>query len=145
MQSFCNGDDLFAHPCPALNGTSRPPHGDAWQGGVSRRIKPKRLFKSFFPVDTLHPPVDLQRGGIIKWNINMVLVTSAVLFAFIYKKAIDGSNKYVVPSRANKYHYPACRWARIFRAKNLAIFHSAKDALGAGYVPCKVCKPPGRD
>jgi len=77
--------------------------------------------------------------------INMVLVTSAVLFAFLYRKAVAGIGKYVVPAKSNKYHHPSCRFARKFRSENLAIFHSAKDALGAGYVPCKACKPPGRD
>jgi len=77
--------------------------------------------------------------------VNMVLVTSAVLFAFIYTKAVAGIGKYVVPARSNKYHYPSCRFARKFHSENLAIFPSAKDALGAGYVPCKVCRPPGKD
>jgi methylphosphotriester-DNA--protein-cysteine methyltransferase len=76
---------------------------------------------------------------------NLVLVSSAGLIAFIYTKAVAGHGKYVVPANSNKYHYPSCRWARKFRAENLAVFPSAKDALGAGYVPCKVCKPPGKD
>jgi methylphosphotriester-DNA--protein-cysteine methyltransferase len=28
---------------------------------------------------------------------------------------------------------------------NLVTFKSAKEAKGAGYVPCKVCKPPMKD
>lgn len=89
--------------------------------------------------------MDIHRGSILNRFVNMVLVTSAVLFAFIYTKAVAGNRKYVVPAKSNKYHYPSCRWARKFGSENLAIFHSAKDALGAGYVPCKVCKPPGKD
>ena len=77
--------------------------------------------------------------------INIVLVTSAVLFAFIYTKAVAGNGKYVVPAKSNKYHYPSCRWAKKPGSGDLTIFPSAKDALGAGYVPCKVCRPPGKD
>ena len=76
--------------------------------------------------------------------VNMVLVTSAVLFAFLYTKAVAGKVGYVVPAKSNKYHYPSCRWAQKFRSENSAVFRSAKDALGAGYLPCKVCKPPGK-
>jgi len=76
--------------------------------------------------------------------INMVFVTSAVLFALVYVKAVVGIVRYVVPARSNKYHHPSCRWAQNFSSGNLAIFRSAKDALGAGYFPCKVCKPPGK-
>lgn len=89
--------------------------------------------------------MNLQRGGMMNRLMNMVIVTSAVLFAFLYAKAVAGNGKYVVPANSNKYHYPSCRWARKFRSENLAIFHSAKDALVAGYIPCKVCKPPGKD
>jgi hypothetical protein len=104
------------------------------------------LLPGRYIASTREPPT----GGIMNRFINMVLVSSAVLFAFIYRKAVynkavAGMGKYVVPARSNKYHHPSCRWARKFRSENLAIFHSAKDALGAGYVPCKVCKPPGRD
>jgi Metal binding domain of Ada len=82
--------------------------------------------------------------------MNMVLAASAVLFAFIYKKAVHKKTvakdaRYVVPAKSNKYHYPSCRWAQKFRSENLAVYRSAKDALGEGYLPCKVCKPPGKE
>ena len=81
----------------------------------------------------------------MKRFIKIVLVTSVVLFVFIYTKAVAGNYKYVVPAKSNKYHYPSCRWAQKFSSKNLVTFNSAKDALGAGYIPCKVCKPPSKD
>jgi len=81
----------------------------------------------------------------MKGYIKIVFATSVVLFAFIYTKAVAAKSIYVVPAKSNKYHYPTCRWAQKFRSENPASFHSAKDALGAGYIPCKVCNPPIKD
>ena len=53
--------------------------------------------------------------------------------------------KYVGSKNSNKYHYPACRAAKKIKPENLVTFNSAKDAKAAGYVPCKVCKPPAQD
>lgn len=53
--------------------------------------------------------------------------------------------KYVGSSKSNKYHYPDCKWAQKIKFENLVTFKSAKEALAAGYVPCKVCKPPTKD
>ncbi len=77
--------------------------------------------------------------------IKILFATSVVLFVYIYAKAVAVSIAYVVPARSNKYHDPSCRWARKFRSENMVTLHSAKDALAAGYTPCKVCKPPIKD
>lgn len=77
--------------------------------------------------------------------IKVVFVTSVVFFVFIYTKTVAAIHTFVVPAKSNKYHYPSCRFAQTFRSENQATFHSAKDALGAGYIPCKVCKPPTKD
>lgn len=81
----------------------------------------------------------------MKRFITIALVMSVVLFVIIYTKPVAANYRYVVPAKSNKYHYPSCRWAQKFRSENMATFHSAKDALGAGYIPCKVCKPPSKD
>lgn len=78
----------------------------------------------------------------MKRYLEMVFVTSVVLFVFIYSKAVAGSTRYVVPAKSNRYHHPSCRWAQKSGSGNLASFHSAKAALAAGYIPCKVCNPP---
>jgi len=64
------------------------------------------------------------------------LVTS-VAFALDYK--------YVGSKNSNKYHYPTCRSAQKIKPGNLVTFKSAQEAKAAGYVPCKVCKPPISD
>jgi methylphosphotriester-DNA--protein-cysteine methyltransferase len=43
---------------------------------------------------------------------------------------------------SNKYHYPSCQYAQKISPKNLIKFESPEQAIKAGYVPCKVCKPP---
>ena len=50
--------------------------------------------------------------------------------------------KYVASNKAKKYHYPDCKWANRIKPENRVTFNSAKEARQAGYVPCKVCKPP---
>ena len=53
--------------------------------------------------------------------------------------------KYVGSKNSNKYHHPDCRWAKKISAKNLVTFETAQDAVKAGYVPCKACKPSTKD
>lgn len=43
---------------------------------------------------------------------------------------------------SNKYHYPDCKWAQKINPKNLIRFNSPEEAQKAGYIPCKVCRPP---
>lgn len=43
---------------------------------------------------------------------------------------------------SNKYHSPDCRWAQKIKPSNLVKFNSPEDAREAGYIPCKVCRPP---
>jgi micrococcal nuclease len=53
--------------------------------------------------------------------------------------------KYVGSKKSDKYHYPSCKWAQKIKPENLVIFTSAEEALKAGYVPCKVCRPPMKE
>jgi hypothetical protein len=59
--------------------------------------------------------------------------------------SIAADYKYVGSSKSDKYHYPSCQWAKKINPANLVTFKSAKEAKEAGYVPCKVCKPPIKD
>ena len=53
--------------------------------------------------------------------------------------------KYVGSKSSDKYHYPDCKWAKKISPKNLVTFKTAQEAVKAGYVPCKVCKPTAKD
>lgn len=56
--------------------------------------------------------------------------------------AITGDNKFVGSKNSNKYHYTWCRWAQRIKPSNIVVFESPEEAIAAGYIPCKVCKPP---
>lgn len=54
----------------------------------------------------------------------------------------SSGGKFYASKKSNKYHYPSCRWAKKIKSYNLITFNSVGEAKRAGYVPCKVCKPP---
>lgn len=41
--------------------------------------------------------------------------------------------------KSKKFHRPGCRYHACPHCQ--AVFHSREQALAAGYVPCKVCRP----
>lgn len=53
--------------------------------------------------------------------------------------------KYVGSKSSDKYHYPDCKWAKKISPQNLVTFKTVQEDMKAGYVPCKVCKPPTKD
>ena len=48
---------------------------------------------------------------------------------------------YVGASTTGKFHYESCRWAEKIRDDHRVYFESREEAIDAGYVPCKVCRP----
>lgn len=48
---------------------------------------------------------------------------------------------YVANIRTGKFHTPACRWASKIRPDDRFHFFHRDDAEGAGYNPCKMCRP----
>lgn len=64
---------------------------------------------------------------------------------FFVTTAMAAEFKYVGSKKSDKYHYPSCTWAKKISPQNLRTFKTAKEALDAGYIPCKVCKPPTKD
>ena len=59
--------------------------------------------------------------------------------------ALAADYKYVGSAKSNIYHYPTCEWALKIHPDNLLTFKSSKEALDAGYRPCRVCRPPTKD
>lgn len=49
--------------------------------------------------------------------------------------------KYVGSKNSNRFHRPDCKWAKRIKPANRVWFDTRQQALKAGYVPCKVCKP----
>ncbi len=50
--------------------------------------------------------------------------------------------RYVGSKHSNKYHFPHCPSAKKIKPSNRRMFNSVKEAVDAGYVPCKGCRPP---
>jgi methylphosphotriester-DNA--protein-cysteine methyltransferase len=74
------------------------------------------------------------------------LITIILIFASVATSILlAGDYKYVGSKTSNKFHYPWCQWAKKIKPHNLITFRSAKEAREAGYIPCKVCKPPLKD
>ena len=70
-----------------------------------------------------------------------LLSVSVLLFIAAFIMAA-GDVEFWASKKSNKYHYPECRWAKKIKPYNLIRFSSPEEAVSAGYVPCKVCKPP---
>ncbi len=51
------------------------------------------------------------------------------------------SASYVGSRRSSKFHRPDCQWGRKIAPHNLVTFRTRAQAIQAGYVPCKVCRP----
>lgn len=69
------------------------------------------------------------------------LSTLALLLIFAFVSLALGA-EYWGSKNSNKYHNPTCIWAQKIKPGNLVKFKSPEDAQKAGFVPCKVCKPP---
>jgi methylphosphotriester-DNA--protein-cysteine methyltransferase len=77
----------------------------------------------------------------IRILVSIIILT---VFSVVYL-SLAADFKYVGSKTSDKYHYPDCKWAKKISPKNLVTFMTAEEAAKAGYVPCKVCKPPTKD
>lgn len=64
-----------------------------------------------------------------------------LLLIFVFSSLAVGA-EYWGTKNSNKYHYPTCKSALKIKPANLVKFSSPEEAKKAGYVPCKICKPP---
>ncbi len=68
-------------------------------------------------------------------------IVSIMLFLLLSSTAIALSSSYIGASTTGKFHYLDCRWAEKIRADHRVHFSTREEAINAGYVPCKVCRP----
>ncbi|MFB3884343.1 MAG: Ada metal-binding domain-containing protein [Thermodesulfobacteriota bacterium] len=79
-----------------------------------------------------------------KIGIFITIIMLVAFLAVILSFAAD--YKYVGSAVSDKYyHRPFCKWVHKIRSDNRVTFKSAKEARAAGYIPCKVCRPPIKD
>jgi hypothetical protein len=74
----------------------------------------------------------------MKRTVTFAAVISAILLFSVTASAAE----YWASKQSNKYHYPTCIWAMRILPENLIKFPSPEAAIRAGYIPCKVCRPP---
>jgi len=55
--------------------------------------------------------------------------------------AVPSGGVYIGNKNSKKFHRPDCQWAQKIAPYNRVIFKSRDEAIRAGYVPCKVCRP----
>lgn len=59
------------------------------------------------------------------------------------EKEVKYIREYYLGSKESKlYHKPHCAIAKKITPANRKTFNSLNDATDAGYIPCKICKPP---
>lgn len=78
-------------------------------------------------------------------KIRILVSVIILMFFLVVCLSLAADFKYLGSKSSNKYHYPDCKWAKKISPKNLVTFMTAEEAVKAGYVPCKVCKPPIKD
>jgi hypothetical protein len=49
--------------------------------------------------------------------------------------------RYVASKNGQPFHLPGCASAKKISPENLETFTTREEAIAAGHVPCKVCKP----
>lgn len=76
----------------------------------------------------------------IRKHKTSIAILLFVLFAFVAVAA--QATEFWGSVKSNKYHYPTCSSAQRIKPGNLVVFSSPNDARMAGYIPCKVCRPP---
>jgi methylphosphotriester-DNA--protein-cysteine methyltransferase len=85
------------------------------------------------------------RLGFVVLFSSFVLFVSAGLFAQESQVKASPSSYYVASKFSLKYHKPACRKALKIQEQNRITFGAAKEAIGAGFMPCPKCRPPAQD
>lgn len=71
-----------------------------------------------------------------------VMVSSIVVLFAVFPVLLFPQETYVGSKNSDKYHLQSCQWAKRISLTNLVTFDTPEAASEAGYVPCKVCKPP---
>ena len=71
-----------------------------------------------------------------KFRILSIIFILLFLAVSVYAAQFWGSKNSKI------YHYPTCKWAQKIKPSNLVKFNSPEEAIKAGKVPCKICRPP---
>ena len=66
---------------------------------------------------------------------------SLLLLLGILASSVALGSDYIGNSNSHKFHYASCRYVNRMSETHKIFFESRDEAIDAGYVPCKVCRP----
>jgi len=70
------------------------------------------------------------------------IIAGSCLGLLLLVSAIPCQTALVGNKNTKKYHLTSCQFIKSMKPEHLVKLNSAKEAKAAGYVACKVCKPP---
>jgi methylphosphotriester-DNA--protein-cysteine methyltransferase len=71
-------------------------------------------------------------------NLIITLVTSLLITATPLAMSMAA---YIGNAHSMKFHAEGCRWEQKISPANRVVFDTRDEAVEAGYIPCKVCRP----
>ena len=71
----------------------------------------------------------------------LFLLMSLLLLLGVMASSVAPGSDYIGNSNSGKFHYASCRWVQKMSEHHKVHLESRNEAIDAGYVPCKVCKP----
>ena len=75
-------------------------------------------------------------------SFNRKALAAVALMLVLAFASLALAGEFLTSRKSDKYHYPDCRYIRQILKSNLISFSSPEEAIKAGYIPCKACKPP---
>jgi len=69
------------------------------------------------------------------------LIPLFLVLAMVISVATAFASSYIGNSNTYKFHYSSCRYVGKMSESHKVWFSSRDEAIDAGYVPCKVCRP----
>lgn len=70
----------------------------------------------------------------------LVLMSILMLVGLMAASTVLSSD-YIGNSNTGKFHYASCRYVNRMNEEHKVYFDTREDAIDAGHVPCKVCRP----
>ena len=71
----------------------------------------------------------------------LLLLMSIFMLVGMMASSVALGSDYIGNSNSYKFHYASCRWVQKMSDNHKVYFESRDEAIDAGYVPCKVCRP----
>ena len=71
----------------------------------------------------------------------LFLLISLLLLLGMMASSVALGSDYIGNSNSGKFHYASYRWVQKMSEHHKVHLESRNEAIDAGYVPCKVCRP----